>query len=100
MKKNKATDLPPTKFKSENFIEIDGFTISKGDIIKISGEHGLKFKFSAFTTNTETGSSWIDCFELDRGAACSMRSFYVDRVKRIPKKRGKRVSRRSASTTS
>ncbi len=40
-----------------------------------------------------TIDSWIDCVELEKGVACGMRSFYPDRVKLIPKKRGKRVKR-------
>lgn len=100
MQKKQASKIEPTKFSREYSIEVDGFTILQGDIIKIHGEHGIKFKFEAFVTNTETGTKWIDCFEMERGSVCGQRSFYVERVKRIPKKRGKRVSRRSASPAS
>jgi hypothetical protein len=74
-------------------MEYGNFTIEKGDLIKISGEYGVKFKFVSITTNTETGAFWVDCTETYRGQSGPMRSFTVDRVKRIPKKRGKRVKK-------
>jgi hypothetical protein len=91
--RKKTTAPVDTKFKRDDKVHIDGFEISRGDIIKIVGEYGLKFKFDSVVTNTETGSVWVDCFELYRGQSHSYRSFQVDRVKRIPQKgkRGKRV---------
>lgn len=71
---------------------VDGFEIIRGDIIKIAGEYGVKFKFDSLVTNMETGSKWIDCFEIHRGVSHSYRSFATDRVKRIPQ-RGKRSKR-------
>jgi hypothetical protein len=93
MRQKKTSIVPPSKFHKEPMVVIDGFEIVQGDIIKIQGEHGIKFKFSAFVTNTETGVQWVDCIELDRGALGGMRSFYVERVKRVPvkRKRAKRV---------
>lgn len=79
-------------FKRESSVLVDGFEISAGDIIKISGEYGVKFKFHSFVTNVKTGAQWIDCFEIFRGAASQYRSFSLDRVKRIPQ-RGKRAKR-------
>lgn len=66
---------------------VGNFTISKGDIIKISGEYGTKFKFDSLVTDTRTGSVWVDCFELERGMVTRFRSFAVDRVKRVPTRR-------------
>jgi hypothetical protein len=100
MRKKIVTDIAPTKFSYEVSIQVDGFTIAQGDIIKIQGEHGCKFKFSSVVTNTQTGAQWIDCFEMQRGQSGAQRSFNIDRIKRIPKKRGKRVSRRPASSAS
>lgn len=93
MARKKATVPVDTKFKKEETIYIDGFEICRGDIIKIVGEYGLKFKFDSVVTNTETGSVWVDCFELYRGQSHSYRSFQINRVKRIPQKgkRGRRV---------
>lgn len=80
------------KFERVNEVVIEGFTIVRGDIIKIKGEHGIKFKFDHLVTNIETGSQWIDCFETHRGTSGAFRSFYIERVKRVPK-RGKRSKR-------
>ena len=93
MRQKKSSIVPPSKFLKEPTVIVDGFEISQGDIIKIHGEHGIKFKFSAFVTNTETGVQWVDCIELDRGAMGGLRSFYLERVKRVPvkRKRAKRV---------
>lgn len=90
-KKNFAA-VAPSKFTRQNSMLVNGFEVVHGDIIKISGEYGLKFKFDAVVTNTETGSVWVDCFELFRGQSHSYRSFALDKVKRIPQK-GKRAKK-------
>ena len=90
MKKVKASKPQTTKFSREYSLQFGNFTIAKGDIIKIDGEHGLKFQFDSLVTNTETGVSWVDCFEMDKGKPSSWRSFYPEKVKRIPTKRGRR----------
>lgn len=84
--------------REESYLTEEGKTISRGDIIKIKGVWGTKFKFHQFVTNPTTGVSWIDCVELDKGVACGMRSFYPDRVKYVPKKRTKRVNRSSQAS--
>ena len=96
------TEAKPSFFSREFSVEINGFTISRGDIIKIQGEHGAKFKFDSFVTNTISGAQWIDCFELINGTSSVFRSFRLDRIKRIPirRKRGKRVNRGSSNTAS
>jgi hypothetical protein len=80
------------KFQTEDSVIIDGFEVVRDDIIKVKGQHGSKFKFRGFTTNVETGSSWIDCFELQKGLPGAFRSFSIEDVKRVPKKR-KRAKR-------
>jgi hypothetical protein len=80
------------KFVRENRVVVDGFEIVKGDLIKISGEYGTKFKFESLVTNTETGAIWIDCFEVFRNSASAWRSFKPEQIKRIPQ-RGKRAKR-------
>ena len=91
-KKNTST-LAPTKFVREDRLIIDGFEVVRGDTIKVRGQYGVKFKFDYLTTNSETGSQWVDCFELQRGAATSFRAFKIEDVKRVPtrRKRAKRV---------
>jgi hypothetical protein len=71
----------------------DGALVEPGEIIRVSGEHGLRFKFYSLTTNTETGASWVDCFEVYKARSGVMRSFYVERVRKIPVRRKRRVRR-------
>jgi hypothetical protein len=82
----------------------DGFIVSKGEFFKIKGknsfgvgEWGLQFKFYRLVTHLETGKQWVDCYEMFRGRAGVMRSFAVERIKRIPKRRKRRVNRKSDS---
>jgi len=90
MKKVKSVQPQQTKFSREYELQIGNFDIVKGDIIKIEGEHGVKFKFESLTTNTENGKVWVDCFEMQKKNVGGFRSFAPNRVKRIPTKRGKK----------
>lgn len=92
MGRRKKIVVKPTKFSTEPYMEVDGFPINEGDIIKVKGEYGVKFKFRGVTTNTETGATWVDCFEIYRGKAQQFRAFKQDRIKRVPQ-RGKRARR-------
>lgn len=67
------------------------FTIERGDLIKITGEYGTKFRFESITTNPVNGATWVDCFEMFRGQCGPYRSFSIDRVKRIPKRRPRKA---------
>lgn len=93
MRKRKQAAVQESHLVTEPTVEINGFTISAGDIIKIHGEHGSTFKFVGVTTNTRTGSRWVDCFQIIGTVPSVFRSFAVDRIKRIPqrRKRAKRV---------
>lgn len=93
MKKKTQSAVLETKFQKVPELVIDGFTISEGDLIKVRGEYGVRFKFSSLTTNIESGAQWIDCFEVFRGQVGAFRSFKSDRIKRIPKKRIKKVKK-------
>jgi hypothetical protein len=68
----------------------DGKIVQQGDLFKVSGEYGLKFKFWEYVVNAETGIEWVDCYEMFRGQAGAFRSFRPDKIKRIPKKRIKK----------
>lgn len=92
-RRNKNTTEYVERFTREYSMQVDGFTIEAGDIIKIVGEYGLRFRFESLTTNPEINSTWVDCIELDRGVPTRFRSFAVDRVKRIPKKRTRKVKK-------
>lgn len=92
MGRRKKVVIKPTKFSTEPYMEVNGFPIHEGDIIKVKGEYGTQFKFRGITTNTETGATWADCFEIYRGKAQQFRAFKEDLIKRVPQ-RGKRAKR-------
>lgn len=101
VKRKKFKSEPDRFIRETSFVLEDGKVLEQGDLIKIKGIWGTKFKFHNYVTNPEINKSWIDCVELEKGVSCGMRSFYADRVKRIPKKRGKNVKRnRQNSKTS
>lgn len=87
MSRRSKGHIKESRFDSTNIINVDGFEIKSGDIIKIKGQYGSKFIFQSLVTNRETGVQWIDCIELDRGQPGPFRSFYPEYVKRIPKRR-------------
>jgi hypothetical protein len=88
-RKNKSV-VKESNFARVYEIQVGNKIVSRGDMIKISGEYGGKFRFHSLVTNTETGAEWIDCFELQRGVASAWRSFRSDRIKLIPKKRSRK----------
>lgn len=94
MGRRKKVNIKPSNFETVPYMEVDGFPINAGDIVKVKGEYGVKFKFIGITTNTLTGATWADCFEIFRGKAQQFRAFKEDRIKRVPQrgKRAKRVS--------
>ena len=100
MPRRKKFAAPPTKFSRVYEMEHGNFTIEKGELIKVQDEWGMRFKFDCIVTNTETGSQWVDCFEVHKARTGCLRSFSIDRVKRIPKRRGRRAKRRTADTAS
>lgn len=101
MAKPKKFVLPEIaqKYKREDSVTLeDGNVVEHGDMFKIKGknsfgigEWGLMFKFDHLVTNTENGKVYVECFEMYRGKAGVMRAFPVDRIKRIPKKRVRKV---------
>lgn len=99
MPRRKKVELPPTKFFRYPEITVDGQTIEKGEIIKVKDEWGMRFKFDCLVTNTETGAQWVDCYEVHKMRTGCLRSFRLERVKRIPKRRKRRARRTAASTT-
>lgn len=64
--------------------------ITTGDIVKVHGEHGSKFKIIGFVTNTQTGHQWVDCYALCKGVPAQTRAFTLDRIKPLPRKRRKK----------
>lgn len=92
MARRRSTFVQETKFKINPTFDLNGFEINEGDLIKVKGEYGVKFQVRGLTTNTETGATWVDCFEIFRGKPQQFRAFKIDRVKRIPQK-GRRARR-------
>lgn len=90
MRKKIQVPMPETKFRKSPEAEVEGFSIIKGDFIKIRGEYGLRFKFDSLTKNIDSGAEWVDCFEMHKGQVGAFRSFRIERIKRIPKKRVKK----------
>jgi hypothetical protein len=99
MRKRKSVPPPPTKFHREpEAVLPSGRKIEKGDMIRVSGEHGLRFKFDSLVTNKETGAQWIDCFEIYKSRAGVLRSFVAERIKPMPKTRRKRRANRTTDS--
>lgn len=91
-RRKKTSDVQPSNFSRDPYLEVNGFTVEPGETIKVHGEWGSKFKYVCVTTNNLTGASWVDCFEIIGGVPSVFRSFKQDRIKRVPK-RGKRAKR-------
>jgi hypothetical protein len=92
MARKKQVASSPTYFETVPRMTVQGFEINAGDIIKVHGQYGSKFKFIGVTKNNLTGAQWVDCFEIMNGVASVFRSFSEDKIKRIPT-RGKRRKR-------
>lgn len=99
MRSRKKVKPKPTKFSREYEMVLDNFVIERGELIKVKDEWGMRFKFDAVVTNTETGSQWIDCFEVHKQRTGCLRAFKQERIKRIPKRRGKRRAKRGTANT-
>jgi len=84
MAKRSRPVIQPSHFETVPGLKLDKFELSAGDIIKVHGERGAKFKLIGVTTNKLTGSQWVDCFEIINGVSSVFRSFSQDRIKRIP----------------
>jgi len=93
MKKKTLVSPNSHLFKREDFYVLaDGKVVKRGQVIRISGEHGGRFKFHSHVTHTDSGVEWIDCFELQKGIPSSWRSFRPEKIKVIPirKRRNKK----------
>ena len=88
----------PSKFFRFPEITVDNFVIERGEIIKVKDQWGMRFKFDSLVTNTETGSQWVDCYEVYKLRTGCLRAFSLDQIKRIPKKRGKRRAKRTTTS--
>lgn len=78
--------------RTPSYVLENGTVIEQGDIIKIQGIHGIKFRFIEHVVKTDNNKEWIDCIELEKGTPCGTRSFYADRIRTIPKRTKRRKS--------
>jgi hypothetical protein len=90
MPRKDRAEVKPTYFETIPYMNVQGFEINAGDIIKVHGQHGSKFKFIGVTKNNLTGSQWVDCFEIVGGVSSVFRSFSEDKIKRVPTKNRRR----------
>jgi hypothetical protein len=79
------------------FVRKDSFTIpetnrviEQDEVIKISGEHGRKFRFKSHVVRTDTGVEWIECIQLEKSVSAGWRFFRPERIKPLPKSRRQR----------
>ncbi len=86
-KKEKTEIFDDEKYTKIPIMPVVGGIIERGDTIKIKGEHGSIFKFMSLTQNNDNGLKWVDCIQYEKGIAKAIRSFDIDRIKRIPKRR-------------
>ena len=91
--KIQPSELSKRYVKETSAVLPDGKIIESGEIFKVKGEYGVTFQFKYFVTNIVNNAQWVDCIELYRGRYSCHRAFSVDRIKKLPKKRGKRVRR-------
>ena len=88
MNKKKKTEIfDDEKYTKIPIMPVVGGIIECGDIVKIKGERGSLFKFVSLTQNNNNGLKWVDCIQYEKGIAKAIRSFDIDRIKRIPKRR-------------
>lgn len=86
-RRKKSKIANPDSYKRIPHYQLDGGrVIENGEVIKIQGEHGSKFRFLEHVIN-DKGIEWIDCFELRQGVPSGWRSFRPERIKPLPKKR-------------
>ena len=98
MAKRKVVMLWDPFERSPEMVLDNGHVIKVGDLIKVKGIYGTKFKFLNLVLNPKTDVKWVDCIELDRGISGPFRSFYPDRIKPIIQRK-KRVKRNRSSQT-
>lgn len=73
--------------RTPHYTTPEGRVIEQGEIIKIDGEWGGRFKFHEHVVRTDTGVEWIDCFEVVKGTTSGWRSFRPERIRPLPRKR-------------
>jgi hypothetical protein len=85
---------PPVNLHREYEVMLPtGRSVVLDELFKVKGINATNFMFKSYVTNVDTGMQWVECIELHRGRYRAWRFFYVDRIKKIPVRRKKRVKR-------
>ena len=72
MGRRKKVEISDPFNREDSFVTTEGKEITKGDLIKVKGIWGVKFKFLNYVTNPKNGISWVDCIELEWDVALGL----------------------------
>lgn len=90
-KKEIVSPLAHLYHREPTFTTPEGRVIEPGEIIKIKGVWGTKFRFKEYVQRTDDNAKeWIDCYELEKGQNCGHRSFRPELIKPLPKRKNKK----------
>lgn len=86
----KEINIAPHSANENVHVEYE-FTFKKdvvkpGTCLKFKGTRGT-FRFRCLAHNSKTGTSWIDCYDVEAG---TLRAFSVDKLQGVVKKRSRR----------
>jgi hypothetical protein len=90
VQKRKQYKPPKSRLETSPTFVLGNREVTAGEVVKVYGIHGVKFKVIGLVTNTHTGVQWVDVYELSKGVPAQTRAFYPDKIKLLPKRRNKR----------
>ena len=93
-RKNVVSPLAHLYHREPTYTTSEGRIIEAGEVIKIKGVWGTKFKFIEYVQRTDDAAKeWIDCYELEKGQLCGHRSFRPELIKPLSKPKKRRVKK-------
>ena len=72
---------------SYDSVTVGGKEFVKDDIVRIDGEHGMRFIFLEYVVNDDNGKDWVTVNEVRKGQVGMFRSFHKDRVRPLRSKK-------------
>lgn len=72
---------------SYNSVTVGGKEFVRDDIVRIDGEHGMRFMFLEYVVNEENGKEWVTVNEIRKGQIGMFRSFHKDRLRPLRSKK-------------
>lgn len=72
---------------SYDSVTVGGKEFAKDDIVRIDGEHGIRFMFLEHVINEDNGKEWVTVNEIRKGQVGMFRSFHKDRVRPLRSKK-------------